>query len=160
MGQRVGVLAAILAVLLAVVSIASHRTHTAAIIQKASANDSWQRYQSTRVKVHTLELGESLVQVFGAKGGSSEKAMADFAAQKKSQESKGKQIQEEAEKAQESGETEERRALRYDLGEGLLEVALVTSSLFFISHKKMFPVIGAIAGLIGLAIAATGLLIG
>ena len=34
MGQRVGVLAAILAVALAIVSIQSHRTHTAAIMHK------------------------------------------------------------------------------------------------------------------------------
>src|SRR5579871_1222166 len=54
-GQRVGVLAAALAVLLAVVTIASHRTHTAAIIHKANANDAWQHYQSTRVKYHNLE---------------------------------------------------------------------------------------------------------
>jgi Domain of unknown function (DUF4337) len=158
-GQRVGLQAAILAVLLAVVSIASHRTHTAAIIHKSSANDSWQRYQSTRVKVHTLELGESLVQVFGSKEASPEKVLAGFAGQKKSEETKGKQIQEEAEKAQDMAEADERRGLRYDLGEGLLEIALVTSSLFFISHKKMFPAIGFIAGLIGVGIAVTGLLV-
>jgi len=35
-GQSVGVLAAVLAVLLAIVTIASHRTHTAAIIHKAT----------------------------------------------------------------------------------------------------------------------------
>ena len=61
MGQRVGVLAALLAVVLAIVSIASHRTHTEAIMQKSSANDAWAHYQSTRVKFHNLELGESLV---------------------------------------------------------------------------------------------------
>ena len=159
MGQKVGVLAAILAVLLAIVSIASHRTHTAAIIHKSSANDSWQRYQSTRVKVHTLDLGKSLVQVFGSKESHPETILADFAAQKKSEEAKGKQIQEEAEKATDLAEADERRALRYDLGEGLLEIALVTSSLYFISHKKMFPAIGIIAGIVGTVIAAAGLMV-
>src|SRR5579864_3249683 len=158
-GQSVGVLAAILAVLLAIVTIASHRTHTDAIIHKASANDSWQRYQSTRVKIHTLELGESLVQVFSAKEGNGSELLADFGKQKKSQESKGKEIQEEAQKATEAAEMDERRALRYDLGEGLLEIGLVLSSLYFISHKKMFPALGVIAGLSGAAIAATGLLV-
>ena len=75
------------------------------------------------------------------------------------QEAKGKQIQEEAEKATEMAEADERRGLRFDLGEGLLEIALVTSSLYFISHKKMFPAIGIIAGIIGAVIAATGLLV-
>ena len=44
------------------------------------------------------------------------------------------------------------------LGEGLLEIALVLSSLYFISRKKMFPVIGVVAGIAGVAIAVTGLL--
>ncbi len=158
-GQRVGVLAAILAVLLAIVSIASHRTHTAAIIHKSTANDAWQRYQSTRVKIHTVELGESLVEVFGSKQEPPAQALAVFEAQKKSEEAKGKQIQESAEKAQEMAEADERRALRYDLGEGLLEIALVTSSLYFISRKKMFPGIGLVAGIAGVVIAITGLLI-
>ena len=42
--------------------------------------------------------------------------------------------------------------------EGLLEIALVLSSLYFISRKKMFPVIGVLAGIAGAAIAITGLL--
>ena len=68
MGQRVGVLAAILAVALAIVSISSHRTHTDAIIHKSTANDKWAQYQSTRVKYHSLELGENLLDVMGASG--------------------------------------------------------------------------------------------
>ena len=59
MGQRVGVLAALLAVALAVVTIASHRTHTAAIMHKSEANDAWAHYQATRVKYHNLELGQT-----------------------------------------------------------------------------------------------------
>jgi hypothetical protein len=158
-GQRVGVLAAVLAVALAIVSIASHRTHTAAIIHKSTANDSWQRYQSTRVKIHTLELGESLLQVSSADPGRAQKALADFAAQKQDQESKAKQIQKDAQAAEELADADEYRALRYDFGEGLLEIALVTSSLFFISRKPMFPVIGVLAGITGVVVAATGLFV-
>src|SRR4051794_8164086 len=62
MGQKVGVLAAVLAVGLAVVTINSHRTHTEAIIRKSESNDEWQHYQSSRLKYHNLELGERLTQ--------------------------------------------------------------------------------------------------
>jgi len=158
-GQRVGVLAAVLAVLLAIVTIASHRTHTAAIIHKSSANDAWQHYQSTRVKYHNLELGENLLAVLDAKNEAAGKMLADYASQKAKYEKQGADIQEEAQKDQESAEADERRALRYDLGEGFLEIALVLSSLYFISRKKMFPVMGVMAGLAGAAIAATGLLL-
>ena len=46
-GQWAGVLAALPAVALAIVSIASHRTHMEAIMQKSSANDAWVHYQSS-----------------------------------------------------------------------------------------------------------------
>ena len=53
----------------------------------------------------------------------------------------------------------EHRGLRFDLGEGLLEIVLVLSSLYFISHKMMFPVLGVTAGIAGIAIAVSGLLL-
>src|SRR6516164_3123393 len=83
MGQRVGVLAAILAVALAIVTIASHRTHTAAIMHKSTANDEWSHYQATRVKYHNLELGESLLAVMEVKGEAADKMRSDYAGQKK-----------------------------------------------------------------------------
>lgn len=156
-GQRVGVLAALLAVVLAIVTIASHRTHTAAIIHKSTANDEWAHYQSTRVKYHNLELGENLVTIFGSKGESSDKMMADYDSQMKKYDAQGKEIQDKAQKLDETTEHDEDRALRYDLGEGLLEIGLVLTSLYFISKKKFFPVMGAAAGVTGAAIAITGL---
>ena len=158
-GQSVGVLAAILAVLLAIVTIASHRTHTAAIIHKSAANDSWQYSQSTRVKYHNLELGENLLAVLDAKNEAAGKMLADYAAEKQKYEKQGAEIQERAQKADETAEGDERRAFRYDLGEGLLEIALVLSSLYFISRKRMFPALGVVAGLAGIIMAATGLLV-
>jgi hypothetical protein len=159
MGQRVGVLAAVLAVALAIVSISSHRTHTEAIIHKSTANDKWAQYQSTRVKYHSLELGENLVDVVGANGERANRMLADYKRQKVKYEKEGKEIMEEARRADEAAETSERRALRFDFGEGLLEIALVVTSLYFISHKKMFPLIGIIAGIAGAALALAGLFI-
>lgn len=156
MGQRVGVLAAILAVALAIVSISSHRTHTDAIIHKSTANDKWAQYQSSRVKYHSLELGENLIDVMGATGERADRMLADYKRQKAKYEKEGKEIMDEARRADEAAETAENRALRFDFGEGLLEIALVVTSLYFISHKKMFPVIGVIAGITGAVLALMG----
>jgi hypothetical protein len=158
MGQKVGVLAALLAVLLAIVTIASHRTHTAAIMHKSTANDEWSHYQSTRVKYHNLELGENLLSVLHANGDGADKMRADYGVQKKKYEGQSKEIQEKAQHFDEAAEADEHRALRYDVGEGLLEIGLVLSSLYFISKKKMFPVMGVIAGVAGAIIAASGLI--
>jgi Domain of unknown function (DUF4337) len=83
---------------------------------------------------------------------------ADYAKQKDKYDKQAKQIQDEATGADEASEVDEQRALRYDIGEGLLEIGLVLSSLYFISRKKMFPVMGVIAGVAGTVIAITGLL--
>lgn len=156
-GKRVGLLAALLAVALAVVTIASHRTHTAAIMHKASANDSWQYYQSTRVKYHNLELGRDLLTAVGQKSAATEKLVATYAAQLPRYEERAKIIQEQARRADEAAEAAEHRALRYDLGEGFLEIALVLSSLYFISRKMLFPAMGIVAGICGVLFALAGL---
>src|SRR5947208_7473308 len=83
MGQKVGILAAILAVALAIVTIASHRTHTAAIMHKSTANDEWSHYQSSLVQYHNLDLGEDLLTVLRADGDPAEKMRANYDAQKK-----------------------------------------------------------------------------
>ena len=158
LGQKVGAMASILAVLLAVVSIASHRTHTAAIIHKSGSNDQWAYYQATRVKLHGTEMGENMVHLLGAKGEGAEKMLAQYAGQKKKYEEQSEKIQEQAKSADEAAEADEHRALRYDVGEGLLEIGLVLSSLYFISRKGMFPLLGGIAGVAGIGIAITGLL--
>lgn len=158
-GQMVGVLAAFLAVVLAVVTIASHRSHTASIIHTSQGNDAWAHYQATRVKYHNLELQENLLAVLGTKGSAAEKMLSDTGSEERKYEDRGKEIQAEARRDEELSQADEHRALRFDLGEGLLEIGLVLSSLYFISRKKMFPLMGVTAGVAGAVIAATGLII-
>lgn len=158
-GQKVGIFAAILAVALAVVTIASHRTHTAAIMHQSRSNDAWSHYQSTRVKYHNLELGENLLSVLDARNSPADKMRADYTAQKKKYDAQAKDIQESAQALSEQAESDEHRALRFDIGEGLLEIGLVLTSLYFIARKKMFPALGAAAAAIGGIVALTGLLI-
>src|SRR5271165_5852856 len=92
LGRKVGVMASILAVLLAVVTIASHRTHTAAIIHKSGSNDKWSEYQATRVKLHTTEMGENMVHLLGTKGESADKMLADYVAQAAKYEDSSKKL--------------------------------------------------------------------
>jgi hypothetical protein len=159
MGRMVGILASLLAVLLAIVTIASHRTHTAAIMHKSGANDAWAHYQATRVKAHTIELGENMVRTFGGGNEAAKKMLDDYAGQKTKYEGQSKDIQAEAEGDDHKAEKDEERALRFDIGEGLLEIGLVLSSLYFIARRKMFPVMGVIAGIAGVAVALMGVTI-
>jgi hypothetical protein len=158
-GQKVGVLAAVLAVALAIVTIASHRAHTDAVLLKTEANDRWSFYQSKRIKLHSLELGEQLVTLLGAKNPETAKAIEDFRSDQARYEEDSKKVMEEAQKKEGEATRIEHRALRFDFGEGLLEIALVLSSLYFISRKMLFPIIGIVAGIAGALMAASAVLL-
>ena len=143
--------------LLAVVTIASHRTHAAAIMHKSTANDDWAYYQANSIKAHIEELGLSVLDVTGAKSEDADKMRARLADQKKKYDAMKDEQQEKAKRSDESAEADENRALRYDFGEGLLEIGLVLTSLYFVSRKTMFPAMGILAGAAGVLTAATGL---
>jgi len=155
-GQRVGVMAALLAVFLAVVTILAHRAHTQAIIRKSESNDQWQYYQASRLKLHNAELGERLISVLGPNNPGAKQSLDGFRADQQRYAAETQDLKAKAEKQLQLSEAAEVRALHFDLGEGLLEIALVLSSLYFISRKMLFPVAGAIAGVAGLIVAITG----
>ena len=158
MGRKIGVQASIIAVVLAIVTIVSHRTHTDAVLLKAAGNDTWQRYQSTRVKLHSLELGADLMSALAGKDRAGGK-LAEYEKARAKYEKQSNEIQKEAKQREEETERTENRALRYDLGEGLLEIGLVLSSLYFIARRTLFPSAGLVAALVGIVLAATALLV-
>ena len=157
-GKRIGVLAAIIAVMLAAVTIQSHRTHTAAVVFKSEANDQWSFYQSKRIKQHTLELGSDLLRTMAPANQATADVLKRYESERKRYDADSEKVQEAAKGKEEECENAEHRALRYDLGEGLLELALVLCSLYFISRKKLFPAVGIVAAILWAGIAETGLL--
>ena len=55
MSRRVGVMVAMLGILLAVVTISSHRAHTAAVVRRTEANDEHHRAADRRRPRHHLQ---------------------------------------------------------------------------------------------------------
>jgi hypothetical protein len=159
LGKKIGILASVIAVFLAVVTIVSHRAHTDAVLMKSEANDKWSYYQSKRIKFHSLELGEDLVNVLGGKTAEAQKMLEKYAADKKKYAHDSDVAQDAAKDQDKEAAQVERRALRYDFGEGLLEIGLVLTSLYFISRSKLFPVMGGLAAVLGVGIAVSGLLL-
>ena len=56
-------------------------------------------------------------------------------------------------------DNEENRALRFDIGEGLLELGLVLCSLFFLARNNFFPIFGALSAAAGLIMGIWGWLL-
>jgi hypothetical protein len=151
-------MASVLAVLLAIVTIMSHRAHTEGVLLKTDANDKWSQYQASRIKFHNLELGEDILNAMPSKTPEAEKILARYEKNKDKYSEEGKDIQKEARGLEAETATLEERALKYDFGEGLLEIGLILSSLYFISKSKLFPAVGLIASVAGIGMAVYGFL--
>jgi len=158
-GKKIGILASVLAVFLAVVTIVSHRAHTDAVLFKSTANDKWAYYQSKRIKFHSLELGIDLFNAIPNATPATAKTIERYEKEKARYTKESDEAQEDAKKTDERAEHVEQQALRFDFGEGLLEIGLVLTSLYFIARSKLFPVMGTISALLGIAAAISGYLV-
>jgi hypothetical protein len=69
-----------------------------------------------------------------------------------------KEIEKEARTKHDETRREEGRAVRLDIAEGFLELGLVLSSLYFLSKRKFFPVLGISAAVIGTVLGVMGFL--
>src|SRR5579864_8243450 len=120
LGKTIGILASVTAVLLAIVTILSHRAHTEGVLLKTDANDKWSYYQASRIKYHNLELGEDLLNAMPSRTPEAEKILARYEKDKDKYTKQAEKIKEEANKLEEDTGMLEKRALKYDYGEGLL----------------------------------------
>ncbi len=154
--KAVSVMVAIIGIVLAIVTISSHRAHTAAIIYRTEANDQWSYYQAKKMREHLMEVGSGLAGVVASPDPQKARSLAEQFAKNKDRYAKDAETAQEEAKAREAkSEREEDRALRLDLGEGFLELGLVLSSLYFLSKRKFFPALGGGAAVIGAVIGAT-----
>lgn len=157
-GRRVGVMVAIIGILLAVVTISSHRAHTAAVIERTKANDQWAFFQSKKLRQHLAELGGSLAGALASDPTRVQGLIDKFGGDRDRYAHDAEAIQKDAQAKEAQSEQEERRAARFDLGEGFLELGLVLSSLYFLSKRGFFPVLGGAAAIVGVALGIAGFL--
>lgn len=157
--RKVGVMAAVLAMLLSVVTIVAHRAHTEAVLSRTEANDQWSHYQSQRVKHYTLELGHDLLTLLPSDRPNIPAALQRYEKEQARHEQEARAIEHRAREEEDRAKEAEKRALRFDIGEGLLEMALVLSSLYFVARRTFFPILALITASGGTLIALSGFLL-
>jgi hypothetical protein len=157
--RRVGILVGVVGILLSVVTIASHRAHTQAVIHRTESNDQWSYYQAKKIRENTDEVALALMQALGSDPSKTEALARKLEAARAKYAADAERIQEDARAKDEETRTEERRALRFDIGEGLLELGLVLCSLYFLARKTFFPVFGVLSSIAGTAMGVTGFLL-
>lgn len=151
---------AILAVLVASVSLLGHRAHTEEIILQNKATDQWAYFQAKEIRRRSYELFVDEMSVFALQNGEqAAKIKEKYDKEIDRYKDEGKEIQAEAKKAEADVLLQQRHADYFDLGEVLLEAGLVICSITLLTRKRIFWALGSLLGLIGVGIGVAGLLI-
>ena len=153
----ISVTMAMLAVLVAVVTLLGHRAHTEEVVLQATASDQWAYYQAKNIRRHEDEIFSDLASVETTTDAAAlaklrEKYSSEAARYKDDQ----KEIEDKAREMEAEVATERNRADRYDLAEVFLEVGLVITSITLLSGRRLFWMFGILLGVIGIVLAGTG----
>jgi Domain of unknown function (DUF4337) len=161
---------AVLAVLVATVSLMGHRTHTEEIILKNEevllqnkVSDQWAYYQAKNIRRHNDELFADLTTVVATKdaegaGKLKEKYRAEadrYKDEQKELDAKARELENEGQLTRREGDLTRRKADRFDLGEVFLEIALVVTSITLLSGRKIFWYFGLLMATAGVLVAAS-----
>jgi Domain of unknown function (DUF4337) len=151
---------AILAVLVATVSLLGHRAHTEEVVLQNQVTDQWAYYQAKNIRRHTDELFADMTSVVVSKDAAQTAKLHDkYLAEAERYRKDQGEAEEKAKQLQEENNHERGRADRYDLGEVFLEIGLVVTSITLLSGRKIFWHVGIGFSAVGVAIAVLGVLV-
>ena len=158
--KHIALAISVLAVLVAMVTVLGHRTHTEAVLMQGRTTNKWDQYGDKNIRVVQLSTESDLLSL---QPSSNDAAVQTKIAENKTHIDKWKDdlkdLQKEATDLQADVARAEKRADRYDLGEALLQIAVVLSSITLLIRRRAYFFLGLVIGLAGLLIAASALLV-
>jgi hypothetical protein len=148
--KRVAATMAILAALLAVVSVLGHIMTTEELLLQQKASDQWSYYQAKSIRRYQSEVARDLFA--GMKlNDQSEQYQKNTEKYKKDDE----EIQKEAQGLEQESHLHGRQALGFHFGEVFLEFSIVLASLAILTKRRFLWYSAILSGTIGAAVAAT-----
>ncbi len=142
---------AVLAVLVAIVSLLGHRSSTEEILLQSKAADTWAEFQAKSIRQNSAKQLSAVIDALELnKSDKAEQAKTQFDQQSERYDKEKEGLQEEAKKLEEEVRLEQKRGDRYDLGEALLEIALVITSITLLTKRRTFWYFGLILGALGI----------
>jgi len=150
----------ILAVLVAMVTVLGHRTHTEAVLTQSRAGDQWNLYQAKKIRMDNLSVTLDLLPTQPTTNPTLTSAKtAEYKAHIEKWKSDLAEEQEKARDFEREVTHAERKASRYDLGEALLQISVVLCSITLFTRKRAYFLLGLMLGLVGIVFAASALLL-
>jgi hypothetical protein len=146
----------ILAVLVAMVTVLGHRSHTEAVLMQSKAGDQWNEYQAKKIRQDNLQANVDMLQLQPMLDPKATEAkLAEYKAHIAKWDGDLKDAQERALDFEKDVKHAEAQAGRFDLGEALLQISVVLSSITLFTRSRFYFVCGLCLGAIGLVVAAS-----
>ncbi|HEY6344537.1 MAG TPA: DUF4337 domain-containing protein [Bryobacteraceae bacterium] len=151
--KRVAVTMAIIAALLAIVSVAAHINSTEELLAQQKASDQWAYYQAKDIRRYDSEIAQDFLGAL--KAGGSEERQKHYKDNAARYDNDRAEIQKEAQQLEAERDVKGKQALRLEIAEIFLEIGIVFASLAILS-KQPLVWYGSIATAgVGVVIAAT-----
>jgi hypothetical protein len=150
---------AVVAVLVATVSLLGHRAHTEEILLQNKTTDEWAYYQAKNLRRNNLEALNDMLSALEGKNEKAEQVSKHFEGDIEKYREEQTEIQNEARKLEDELLYESRRANRFDLAEVFLEISLVVTSITLLTGRTHFWMLGIGLAAAGIVVAATVLLL-
>ena len=151
---------AVLAVLVATVSLLGHRTHTEEIILQNKVTDQWSYYQAKNIRLHTDELFADLAGVVTSKDAeAATKLQEKVRTEADRYKDEKKELETKAHELEQEFAVTHRKADRFDLSEVFMEIALVITSITLLSGRRLFWHLGLLLAAAGVFLAASALIV-
>jgi hypothetical protein len=158
--RQVSLVISVLAVLVAMVTVLGHRTHTEAVLMQTRAADQWNLYQAKKIRQGQVSTAADLLSLQPSSNDAAvQKKLNDYRSHMQKWDADLAEEQSKAQDLEQEVDHAERRADRYDLGEALLQIAVVLSSITLLTRQKAYFLLGSLLGLAGLVLAASALLL-
>jgi hypothetical protein len=146
---------AIVAVLVATVSLLGHRAHTEEILLQNKTTDQWAYYQAKNLRLNNLQALNDVMSALDGKNEKAEQVQKRFEGNIEKYNEEKKEIQAKANELETELTHETQRANRFDLGEVFLEISLVVTSITLLTGRKQYWMLGMVLAATGIATAAT-----
>jgi hypothetical protein len=150
----------VVAVLVAIVTVLGHATHTTAVLDQNKATDQWNYYQAHKIRAYETQLVTDMLSVVAIADKDGAKKLAKgYADHQQKWAASLKEEQDQAEALETKVEKDEARARYFDLGEVLLEIGLVVTSITLLTRTRAYWFAGLAFSVAGIVSAVLGLLV-
>lgn len=153
--KKVAASMAIIAALLAVVSVLGQILVAEELLRQQQASDQWAYSQAKDIRHYVASVATDTLRA----GKGDQALVTKYAADDKRYKNDTTNIQENARELENESHRAGRHAFRMHLGEVFLEVAIVLSSLAILSKRSLFWLLGLASAAAGSIIALTSLLV-